>query len=236
MGMLTKWLMNPKQNVGCIFMWNSCLQINRRRFVTKDRKLHEQFTCEMDWSLRQASPRCPRGSIHCEHPVIWTIPSSWLSWTRRTVSCFPFTMPTPTWFTSAARYITSKETIFYLRFVDILIIFFFPTGWFRDSILRNHSRASIRALHQYISDTRSAARYRYDAQTRCGRDLVWNYPLLPTQQFRPVPSRLDDCTEEIGALPGRFIPRHSWRRARAVGWRMVRRQRWQPDPCLHEIW
>jgi len=66
------------------------------------------------------------------------------------------------------------------------------TGWFCDPVLWNYSRTAVCALHQHVSDTRSSARYWHDAETRLRCDIVWDYAVLPTQQFRLVSSRLYD--------------------------------------------
>lgn len=61
-------------------------------------------------------------------------------------------------------------------------------GRFGNPVLWNHARASVRSLHQHVSNTGSSARCGHDAQARMWRHFVRDHSLLPTQQFRSLSS------------------------------------------------
>jgi len=52
------------------------------------------------------------------------------------------------------------------------------SGWQCNSLFWNNSRATFRALYQYVSNTRSSEGHWYDAQEGLWCEQLWNHTLL----------------------------------------------------------
>lgn len=71
----------------------------RKQHLMKEAKVHEPYSCAMDWFLQLGSAKGQSGSTLSVLLGTWMTQSRWWNWTRQMVLCSPCMILTPTLYT-----------------------------------------------------------------------------------------------------------------------------------------